>query len=536
MISAYRRSLGLRLASIFGAVIALAVIGLSLGSSMAQRERMEQRFAAEAALITDMVAQAAAPGLRFNRATSVQAAYAGPRERSSLTAIAFRTDTGPSAGAIVDAWRREDSPVADPAAGLAAEPGELPGIVVVAQAVRGADGQSIGRVVSYWDRRALDEAEARDLAWSLGAAVLLTFSVLLGVFLLMRRVLRPLRDAAAAVGALSEGRTDAALPIARGQDEVARMIQALVGLRDRLAAADIARAEAAAAQDAAASARRDALARMAAELEQWVGQIATSVARSADSVEAAAGTVAAAARETDQRSSRVAASSDAATGEVTAVTGGVERIATSIAQVTRQATDAASIARDAMGATGETDAVMTRLAERTQRIDAVVGLIGEVADRTNLLALNATIEAARAGDAGKGFAVVAAEVKELAGQTARATGEIATLVQEVRDAAGACSANVASVVGLIRRIEGVAEAIAQAVEEQHGVTQDMARTARTLSGSFEGLHGSIAGLRDAAGTGARAAEQALEVSRTLSQDAGALRSRVHDFAAAARAG
>ena len=64
----------------------------------------------------------------------------------------------------------------------------------------------------------------------------------------------------------------------------------------------------------------------------------------------------------------------------------------------------------------------------------MIRLISDIADQTNLLALNATIEAARAGEAGKGFAVVASEVKELAGQTAKATGEIGQQIDAIRSA------------------------------------------------------------------------------------------------------
>ncbi len=70
------------------------------------------------------------------------------------------------------------------------------------------------------------------------------------------------------------------------------------------------------------------------------------------------------------------------------------------------------------------DKKLERLVQAAAGIDEMLGFIENIADQTNLLALNATIEAARAGEAGKGFAVVAGEVKNLAAQTSKATGDI----------------------------------------------------------------------------------------------------------------
>lgn len=68
---------------------------------------------------------------------------------------------------------------------------------------------------------------------------------------------------------------------------------------------------------------------------------------------------------------------------------------------------------------------------QSHTITDFISTINEIAAQTNLLSLNASIEAARAGDAGKGFAVVAEEIRKLADQTLKASGQIQKIVSGI---------------------------------------------------------------------------------------------------------
>jgi methyl-accepting chemotaxis protein len=77
---------------------------------------------------------------------------------------------------------------------------------------------------------------------------------------------------------------------------------------------------------------------------------------------------------------------------------------------------------------------MLDLGKKSQQIGAVLDIVSELAEQTNILAINATIEAAGAGEAGRRFGVVADEIRKLADRVGGSTKEIRALIDDVRSA------------------------------------------------------------------------------------------------------
>jgi methyl-accepting chemotaxis protein len=81
---------------------------------------------------------------------------------------------------------------------------------------------------------------------------------------------------------------------------------------------------------------------------------------------------------------------------------------------------------------GKVSQSIAALGERTQQIGTITETVKSLADRSNMLALNAAIEAVRSGEHGKGFGVVAREIRHLADQSIKSTGQVRDLIDDTR--------------------------------------------------------------------------------------------------------
>jgi len=219
--------------------------------------------------------------------------------------------------------------------------------------------------------------------------------------------------------------------------------------------------------------------------------------------------------EASERITSAVGASTQTSSNMQAVASGTEELAASVGEISRQASSALDISRQAVEQANETGAIVSGLAAAAQKIGDVVKLINSIAEQTNLLALNATIEAARAGEAGRGFAVVASEVKSLASQTAKATEEISGQVAEVQGTTTSAVGVIEAITETISRINGISAAIAASVEEQSSVTQSISANMQVAAKGVTEIDNSMKEIAGATQAVDDATRKVKEASRAL---------------------
>jgi methyl-accepting chemotaxis protein len=333
---------------------------------------------------------------------------------------------------------------------------------------------------------ALYSRQARDTYAKIGSGINFTawlmsvlgaLAVLLGAFgalVLRRTVVQPLAEITQVTEQVAEGNA-VAVPYGTRRDEIGALSRSISVFQHTILHN----------QELNRTVRHDAELRSArqehvsAEIAAFTNSIESNIAELgaiSDRAMASATHLSEAADHATRRTEGATAASVEASANVRDIASATDELAASVMEIDRQVAQSNAIAEKAVNEAERSNVAVQELNEAAKRIGDVVSLITDIAEQTNLLALNATIEAARAGEAGRGFAVVAAEVKALAGQTAKATEDIAKQISGMQQATRRSIEAIEAIEATIRDIGSISGAIAAAVTQQGAATQEIARS------------------------------------------------------------
>ena len=257
-----------------------------------------------------------------------------------------------------------------------------------------------------------------------------------------------------------------------------------------------------------------------ANLCTLVGRIAessTTLSAAAEELSATATQLVATSNQTGVQANTLSSAAQNVSSNIAAVAAGSQELSASVIEVAGNMVASVRVANEAAKQTKQSDGLVAKLGATSLKIGDVVNTISAIAEQTNLLALNATIEAARAGESGRGFAVVASEVKNLAQQTAIATGDIREKITSIQKDVQGVTQALAAISQTVSSLDSSQQSISAAIEEQSATTTEMTRTlAQASQGSGE-IATQVSGLAEASRAVAQAADNAHRAVAQLTQ-------------------
>jgi len=349
------------------------------------------------------------------------------------------------------------------------------------RSVRKALNADLEKLAALYQKRAtrvyaeIDSGIDRTALWLSLLAALAVALAAIGALVISRGVAKPLADITRVTEAVAAGDAAVAVPFSKRKDEIGALARSIGvfqhAIRNNEELNRTVRSD--------AQTRTQRQEQMSGEIARFSAEVEATLAelgRISDQMLSASAQLANAADAAATKTATAVTASTEASANVRDIASAADELSASVNEIDRQVAQSNAIATKAVNEAGRTNIAVKELDEAAARIGDVIKLITDIAEQTNLLALNATIEAARAGEAGRGFAVVAGEVKALAGQTSRATEEIAAQIAGMQRATVRSIEAITAIEAIIREIGDITGAIAAAVTEQGAATAEIARS------------------------------------------------------------
>lgn len=385
-------------------------------------------------------------------------------------------------------------------------------------------GQDMQAVMAQTEEKANKHAHMALISSLLG--LMLTF--VLGGFV-TRTVTKPISALLMSMRDIAGGAYDKLVPYADRTHEIGQMANSVEIFRKN--GMDKLRLEAQAKEAAikAEEEKKQAMSDLASEFESNVQGIITTVASAATQLYQTADSMQKTVTNVSEQSRTASDASQQTSHNVQNVSASVEEMYASIKEIAGQIAKSSALVVETVTRAQQADAATKTLTGAVTQISSILQAVQEIAGQINLLALNATIESARAGEAGKGFAVVASEVKSLAGQTSKATEEIAKQIANVQNASKEVVEVLSTIQNAVNNVNQYSAGIASAVEEQSAATGEISVNMQQASQGVQNIAGNVAHITQGASEADHAAQEVLNAAQMLSKQSENLNHQVKRF-------